>query len=251
MPVLPAAPLHRAGGGAAAQALGGTKTRLAYDTPRRQLGRPDFVDVFLLTLDLVGTFAFAISGATIGVRHRLDLFGVLVLAFATATFGGIVRDVLIGAMPPAALVNWIYLALSCLAGLITFRWHAQVECMRNPVQIFDAAGLAMFAVYGAEKALAFGVAPFSAVLLGMVSGIGGGIARDILVNRTPVVLQAELYAVAAMAGALIVVGGQRLGLPDGGLVIAGVLVCFGLRFMAIRYGWGLPVARPHGDDEAT
>jgi uncharacterized membrane protein YeiH len=209
------------------------------------------VDVFLLTLDLIGTFVFAISGATIGVRHRLDLFGVLVLAFATATFGGIVRDVLIGATPPAALVNWIYLALSCLAGLVTFRWHAQVERMRNPVQIFDAAGLALFAVFGAEKALAYGLAPFSAVLLGMVSGIGGGIARDILVNRTPVVLQAELYAVAAMAGALIVVAGRLLGLPEHGVIIAGVLACFGLRFMAIRYGWGLPVARPSGDDSPS
>src|SRR5690606_35007397 len=161
----------------------------AYDTRHRCQARS--VEVFLLALDLIGTFVFAISGATIGVRHRLDLFGVLVLAFATATFGGIARDVVIGALPPAALVNWNYLALSCLAGLVTFRWHAQVERLRNPVQLFDAAGLALFAVYGTEKALAYGLAPFGAVLLGMLSGIGGGIVRDMLVNRTPVVLQAE------------------------------------------------------------
>lgn len=214
----------------------------AYDTRHRCRVRS--VDVFLLALDLIGTFAFAISGATIGVRHRLDLFGVLVLAFATATFGGIARDVVIGSLPPAALVNWNYLALSCLAGLVTFRWHVQVERLRNPVQLFDAAGLALFAVYGAEKALAYGLAPFGAVLLGMLSGIGGGIVRDILVNRTPVVLQAELYAVAAMAGALIVVAGHALELHGHAVVFSGVLVCFGLRFMAIRHGWSLPVARP-------
>ncbi len=202
------------------------------------------MEVFLLALDLIGTFVFAISGATIGVRHRLDLFGVLVLAFATATFGGIARDVVIGALPPAALVNWNYLALSCLAGLVTFRWHAQVERLRNPVQLFDAAGLALFAVYGTEKALAYGLAPFGAVLLGMLSGIGGGIVRDMLVNRTPVVLQAELYAVAAMAGALIVVGGHALDLHGHAVAFTGVAVCFGLRFMAIRHGWSLPVARP-------
>lgn len=210
-------------------------------------GAPANVDVFLLALDLVGTFAFAISGATIGVRSRLDLFGVLVLAFVTATFGGIARDVLIGALPPAALSDWTYLALSCLAGLVTFRWHARVERLRNPVQLSDAAGLALFAVYGAQKALAWGMAPFSAVLMGMLSGIGGGMARDILVNRTPVVLQAELYAVAALAGALIVVAGPGLGLPEKWGLLAGVVACFGLRFMAIRHGWALPVARPTDD----
>ena len=200
------------------------------------------MDTFLLAFDLIGTFVFALSGATVGVRHRLDLFGVLVLSFAAATSGGIVRDLLIGATPPAALGDWRYLGVSCAAGLVTFRHCATIERLRNPVQIFDAAGLALFAVSGATKALAFGLGPVSATLLGMLSGIGGGIARDILVARTPVVLQAELYAVAAMAGAAVVVGGQWLQLPTVPVVVAGALLCFWLRFMPIRHGWQLPGA---------
>ncbi|MEC5115797.1 trimeric intracellular cation channel family protein, partial [Xanthomonas oryzae] len=146
-------------------------------------------------LDLLGTFVFALSGATVAVRNRLDLFGVLVLSCAAAVSGGIVRDVLIGATPPAALVQPQYLLVACLAGVAGFYWHAAVERLRNPVQIFDAAGLALFAVYGTSKALDYHLSPLSATLLGMLSGIGGGIARDLLVARTPVVLQAELYAV--------------------------------------------------------
>ena len=209
--------------------------------PRHRTGPA--LDAFLLALDFIGTFVFALSGATVGVRHRLDLFGVLVLSFAAATSGGIVRDVLIGATPPAALGDWRYLGVSCLAGLITFYRDAAIERLRNPVQIFDAAGLGLFAVSGAMKALAFGLGPVSAVLLGMLSGIGGGIARDILVARTPVVLQAELYAVAAMAGAAVVVLFDGLHLPQPAAIITGALLCFGLRFMAIRHGWQLPVAR--------
>ena len=206
------------------------------------------METFLLVLDLVGTFVFAISGATVGVRNRLDLFGVLVVSFAAATFGGITRDVLIGSLPPAALTTWVYVAVSCLAGLITFYRHAIVERLSQPVLVFDAAGLAIFAVTGASKALSFGMAPLGAILLGMLSGIGGGIARDIIVNRTPVVLQAELYAVAALVGATIVVLGREVGMPEQVTLLTGAGVCFGLRFMAIRFGWRLPVARPH--DEA-
>ena len=111
---------------------------------------------FVTLLDFIGTFAFAISGGLVAVRHRLDLFGVLVLSFAAATAGGIVRDLLLGATPPVALVDWRYLAVSMLAGLLTFYRHAQVERMRNPVQLSDAIGLALFAVLGANKALARG-----------------------------------------------------------------------------------------------
>jgi uncharacterized membrane protein YeiH len=164
---------------------------------------------FLFLLDLLGTFVFAISGATVGVRHRLDLFGVLVLSCAAAVSGGIARDVLIGATPPAALGDARYLGVACLAGLLTFYSHNTVERLRNPVQLFDALGLALFAVYGTSKALAFGLGPLSATLLGMLSGIGGGIVRDLLVARTPVVLQAELYAVAALLGGGVVGSPRR------------------------------------------
>jgi uncharacterized membrane protein YeiH len=201
---------------------------------------------FVLALDLAGTFVFAISGATLGVRKRLDLFGVLVLSFAAAVSGGIARDVLIGATPPAALSNWHYIAVSCAAGLATFFRSGDVERLRNPVQLFDAVGLGLFAVTGATKALAAGLNPVSAMLLGMLTGIGGGIARDILAARIPVVLQADLYAVAALAGAAVVVAGDRLGLPQAPVLAAGAVLVFVLRFLAIRRGWRLPVA-PDGD----
>ena len=106
---------------------------------------------FVMLLDFLGTFAFAISGALVAVRHRLDLFGVLVLSFAAAAAGGITRDVLLGATPPVALVDWRYLGVALVAGLLTFYRHADVERFRNPVQVSDAVGLALFAVVGPER----------------------------------------------------------------------------------------------------
>jgi len=178
----------------------------------------------------------------LGVRKQLDLFGVLVLSFAAATAGGIVRDLLIGATPPDALVDWRYLAVSILAGLITFYGYGRVERLHHPVQLFDAVGLGLFAVTGAAKALAFGLGPSGAVLLGMLSGIGGGIARDLLVAETPNVLRREFYAVAALLGAVCVVAGDALGLPATPTAVAGALTCFVLRFLAMQRNWQLPVA---------
>lgn len=197
---------------------------------------------FVSLLDFIGTFAFAISGALVATRHRLDLFGVLVLSFAAATAGGIVRDLLLGATPPVSLVDWRYLAVSVLAGLLTFYRGAQVERMRNPVQLFDAAGLGLFAVIGADKALAAGVGPVGAVMLGVLSGVGGGMARDVLVAQVPSVLRRDLYAVAALAGAMVLVVGHSLSLPTAPLAMVGAGVCFALRWMAIRRGWRLPVS---------
>ncbi|WP_119717967.1 trimeric intracellular cation channel family protein [Cognatilysobacter tabacisoli] len=197
---------------------------------------------FVILLDFIGTFAFAISGALVAVRHRLDLFGVLVLSFAAATAGGIVRDVLLGATPPVALVDWRYFGVSVMAGFLTFYRHAQVERMRNPVQLSDAVGLGLFAVLGADKALAAGLGPVAAVMLGVLSGVGGGIARDVLVAQVPSVLRRELYAIAALAGAVVVVVGDALALPAAPVAVAGAALCFALRWLAIRRGWRLPVA---------
>lgn len=198
----------------------------------------------LVAFDLAGTFVFALSGAAAGVKHRLDLFGVLVLSFASATAGGIARDMLIGAVPPAAIGDWRYVAVCSLAGLLTFSWHPLVDRLRSPVLVFDGAGLALFAVAGTLKALAFHLGPVAAVLLGVLTGIGGGMVRDLLVAEVPTVLRAELYAVAAAAGAAIVVLGGRLYLPPAAVTAAGAALCFGLRLAAIRRGWQLPVARP-------
>jgi uncharacterized membrane protein YeiH len=197
----------------------------------------------LLVLDLIGTFVFAISGASVAVARRLDLFGTLVLSFVAGNVGGVTRDILIGAVPPAAISDWRYLAISMLAGIITFYWSPAVDKLRTPVLVFDAAGLALFAVSGAQKALAFGLNPVMAALLGMLTGIGGGIARDLLVAEIPTVLRAEIYAVAALAGAAVVVIGQPLHASPTMTTIIGALLCFGLRLIAIYRDWHLPLAR--------
>lgn len=200
------------------------------------------MEMLLLVLDLAGTFVFALSGATAGVKHRLDLFGVLVLSFAAGNAGGIARDLLIGAVPPAAISDGRYLAVSMLAGIVTFWRPSAVDRLRSPVLLFDAAGLSLFAVSGAQKALAFGLNPVAAALLGMLTGIGGGITREVLLAEIPTVLRADLYAIAALAGATVVVIGTALQLPSAAVTIAGAVLCFGLRFVAIRRGWHLPVA---------
>lgn len=201
------------------------------------------VRMLVLSLDLCGTAAFALSGAMAAIRRRLDVFGVLMLAFVASTFGGAMRDLLIGSTPPAALKNPTYLAVSVVAGLVAFFWAPLIEKVGRPVRLFDAAGLAFFSVAGAEKALAFGVHPVSAIFLGMLTGVGGGMARDILLAEVPTVLRRELYAIAALVGAGIVVGGDLLGLPYVLMAIAGGLACFALRVMAILRGWSLPLAR--------
>jgi len=204
----------------------------------------------LLVIDLIGVFVFALAGATAAVRQRLDLFGILVLSFATASAGGILRDLLIGAVPPAAFADWRYLAAATLAGLATFLWHPQIERLRNPVRVFDALGLGLFAVAGTQKALAAGLHPVMAALLGMLTGIGGGVMRDLLLSRVPVVFQSDIYALAALAGALVVVLGHWLGWPQMPTAIAGALLCFGLRILAMWFNWHLPSAQrapPHKD----
>jgi uncharacterized membrane protein YeiH len=200
------------------------------------------IETFVPVLDLGGTFVFAISGAVAAVNSRLDIFGILVVSFVTGNLGGITRDLLIGAVPPAALTDGRYLLVSVLAGLITFFWYAGIDRLRSPVLMFDAVGLSFFAVAGAQKAIEFGLSPVMSALLGMLTGIGGGMARDVLLAEIPQVLRSDLYAVAALAGASIVVIGDMLGLPYGASALTGGALCFVLRFMAIRHGWHLPVA---------
>jgi len=201
------------------------------------------VGTFLTALDLGGTFVFAISGAVTGIKHRLDLFGVLVLSFAAANAGGIARDAIIGATPAAAVRDWRYLGVSMLAGVITFYWYPVLDRVRSPVLMFDAMGLALFAVAGTIKALSFNLGPVAAVLLGVLTAVGGGIVRDVLVAEIPAVLRAELYAVAALVGASVVAIGSVLRLPSGPAAVVAALLCFGLRLMAMRRGWKLPVAK--------
>lgn len=195
------------------------------------------------TLDLAGTGVFAISGAAVGVKYRLDIFGVAVLAFVAGKAGGMLRDVFLGATPPAALSGWQHVAVSLLAAVLTFLWHPRLERLRTPILLFDAAGLGLFAVSGTEKALQFGLDPLVAAILGMLTGIGGGMFRDLLVNEIPTVLHGELYAVAALAGAAVVVAGHVFQLPPTApTMIGGAVLCFSIRLVSIRRGWSLPTA---------
>jgi len=200
------------------------------------------IETLVRILDLGGTFVFAISGAVAAVNRRLDIFGILVLSFVAGNFGGITRDVLIGAVPPAALTDGRYLMVSVFAGLVTFFSYAGIDRLRNPVLLSDAMGLSFFAVAGAQKAIEFGLNPAMSALLGMLTGIGGGMTRDVLLMEIPQVLRSDLYAVAALAGASVVVIGYILGLSYDLSALAGGALCFGLRFMAIKYDWHLPVA---------
>jgi uncharacterized membrane protein YeiH len=201
-------------------------------------------NLLVKALDLTGTFVFAISGAMLGVRRGMDLFGVLVLAFVTAVFGGILRDLLIGAVPPAAVASWLYLALSVGAGLLTFWCHGLFARLQQPVQFFDAAGLGIFAVAGTQKALDYGLNWPMAAVLGVISAVGGGMVRDVLAAQTPVVLRSDIYAVAALAGALVVVAGSYLGLPSTLVALAGAALAVFLRTMALYRGWELPRGKP-------
>jgi uncharacterized membrane protein YeiH len=198
----------------------------------------------LIAFDLVGIFVFAISGALVAVRKDLDLFGVLVLAGTTGLGGGFLRDVLIDATPPAALADWRYLLVPVAAGLVTFGFHPTVGRLERSVNVFDAFGLALFCVTGAVKAVDYGLGPAPAALMGMVTGIGGGMARDLLTGRVPVVFRGELYATPALAGAAIAAVLHDLDQPlwIGGIVGGGL--CLVWRLVAIRRNWSAP--RPRG-----
>jgi uncharacterized membrane protein YeiH len=196
----------------------------------------------LLSLDLAGTAVFAISGAAVGVKHRLDVFGVCVLAFVAGNAGGVLRDVLIGTVPPLAFSKWQYVTVSLLAGVVTFVWHPRLERLHTPILIFDAAGLGLFSVSGTQKALALGLNPFIAALLGMLTGIGGGMLRDVLVGEIPTVLRKDFYALAALAGASVVIAGPLLHLPPAVATIGGATLCFAVRLVAIWRRWDLPTA---------
>ncbi|GAB3870931.1 trimeric intracellular cation channel family protein [Terrabacter terrigena] len=194
-----------------------------------------------LALDLVGVFVFALSGGLVAVKKRFDLFGVLVLACAAALGGGIMRDLLIGSVPPVGISDWRLLTAAALGGLVTFLFHPGVERVTRFVRVLDAAGLAAFAVAGSLKAVTTpGVSPVASVLVGVITAIGGGIVRDLLAGQVPEVLRRELYALPAMLGGVIVVVAAQLeSLQDWVLWTSAALV-FAVRMVAVRLDLNAP-----------
>ncbi len=197
----------------------------------------------LEAVDLVGSYVFALSGGTLAGHKQFDLFGVLLLSFVAAVAGGITRDVLIGAIPPAAVASWHILAVALLGGWVTYFASSTLLRHQRTILLFDAIGLALFAVTGAQKALRYQIDPVMAVVLGMVSGVGGGVLRDVLAGEVATILRADLYATAALAGAGIVVFGQMLDKPAPYPVLLGAATCVFLRLMAIYRGWHLPLPK--------
>ncbi|WP_207801946.1 trimeric intracellular cation channel family protein [Pontibacter arcticus] len=203
--------------------------------------RMDELHSLYYLLDLAGTFAFAISGATAARKRNLDLFGICAIAFTVACGGGIIRDLCIGAIPPAGLTNWQYLVVSVIATALTVGFYPVVQQLNRPVLFFDSVGLALFAVTGAQKALSFGHNGEVALLLGITTAVGGGVIRDVLLTRVPVILEKEIYASAALAGAAIVVlGHNQKWISSDWVAIIALIVCFSLRILALRFRWNLP-----------
>ena len=201
-------------------------------------------------LDLAGTFVFAISGAVAAKQRGLDLFGICAIAFTVACGGGIIRDLCIGAIPPTGISNWRYLATAILATVMTISLYRLVLRLNQPVLFFDALGLSLFAVTGAQKSLAYGHNAEVAILLGITTAVGGGVLRDILLNRIPVILEKEIYASAAMIGALIMVLGDHFQWLSNDLTsIIALVVCFSLRLLSLRYHWNLPVYTDNKDSK--
>jgi uncharacterized membrane protein YeiH len=186
-----------------------------------------------LALDLVGIFAFALTGGLVGVKKGLDLFGVLVLAVTAALGGGVLRDVLIGETPPVGLTDWRLMGTAVLAGLVTFLFHPGVERISKVVRVLDAAGLATFAIGGSLKALGAGVAPLAAVLVGGVTAIGGGMIRDVLAGQVPEVLRREMYAVPALLGSAMIVVAHHVDVISSATIWGCVGIVFVIRMVAV------------------
>ena len=194
-------------------------------------------------IDLAGTGVFAIEGALVAAGAHLDWLGVAVLALVTAVGGGVLRDVLLGAVPPATMRSARYVGIALAGAVAVIAIRSWVQLVPAWMMIgLDAIGLGLFAVAGAEKALTHEVHPSVAVILGGVSGVGGGVMRDVLIGQVPALLTSEIYGVAALFGAAIVVLGQRLRFQPELTTFVGASACFALRVVAVWRGWSLPLA---------
>jgi uncharacterized membrane protein YeiH len=195
----------------------------------------------LLALDLVGTFAFALNGALTAVRAAsLDIVGVVTLGMITALGGGILRDILLGVLPPATFTDWRYLVVAAAGGLVAFGLSTWLERLIWPITVLDAAGLGLFAVTGASKALALGFGVGQSIILGMITGVGGGTLRDVLIRQIPTVLRSELYAIPALIAAAVTVAATRAGVYGVPAAIAAAALCVGIRLIGVRFDLNAP-----------
>jgi len=200
-----------------------------------------------LALDLTGVFAFALNGALTALQGaKLDIVGVVTLGMITALGGGILRDIILDSLPPATFSDWRYLTVAASGGLVAFVFGRRLERLSTSITVLDAAGLSLFAVTGALKALSLDAGLGQAVILGAVTAVGGGTVRDVLIGRIPVVLRSELYAIPALLGAFVLVIAEELGASDLAAALGGAVLCFGVRMLGVRFGIEAPT--PPGTD---
>ncbi|MEU4233094.1 trimeric intracellular cation channel family protein [Nonomuraea sp. NPDC026600] len=194
-------------------------------------------------LDLVGIFVFALSGALMGVRKRLDVVGMAVIAEMTALGGGVVRDLILN-VRPTAFQSSGYVLVPVVATAIVFFWHPHVAKVMPAILVLDAAGLGLFCAVGTEKALDYGLNPLHAALLGVTTAVGGGMLRDVLAGEIPTLLyDRQLYAVPAMLGSAVMAALYTVDLHGWHATLAAAVLAFGLRIAAMRYNWRAPLAR--------
>lgn len=191
-------------------------------------------------VDLLGTLAFAVSGAVAARQRHLDLFGVFAVAYVAACGGGIIRDLCLGLLPPVGMSDWRYVACVAVVSAATIFTQPLLDRLKRPIVFFDSLGLGFFAVVGAHKSLAMGSNVEVALLLGTITGVGGGVLRDVLLNRVPIILEKEIYALAALAGAAVQIVGQLNGYSVFITPWFAASVCLVLRSLALRYSWSLP-----------
>jgi uncharacterized membrane protein YeiH len=197
----------------------------------------------LFVADLVGVAVFALSGAGAAVVRRLDIFGVVFVGMVAALGGGVLRDLLIGAIPPYAFTHWPYLVTAAVAAVVPFWLHPQLGRLRRTVLVLDAAGLGLFTVTGTLKALDAHVPALGACGIGMITAVGGGLGRDLRTGRIPIVLRREIYAVASLVGAAAVVGLVQLPVTRPTLIVSVALLVFLVRLLALRRRWSAPTPR--------
>jgi uncharacterized membrane protein YeiH len=201
---------------------------------------------FLRSVDLVGTFVLAIQGASIAAARGLDLLGVLVVSLVSAMGGGIIRDVLIGAQPPEALRNWVMVTIALAGGLLSFLAYRYVsEIPAGLLLCIDVAGLSLLAVAGTEKALEYGLKGPVAVMMGGITGVGGGTVRDLLLNQVPAVLRVDFIASSALIGATVLVVARHFKMRAEWAAVLGGVTCGGLRLLSAIFHWHLPIANVH------